>query len=254
VADLIRIIVADDDALVRAGLRMMLGGDAGFEVVAEAADGVEAVAAARRWRPDVVLMDIRMPRMDGLAAIEALRADAAARGAFGPGRMVRADAAARGASGAIPAARTAGSAPAVVVLTTFDTDEHVMRALRLGACGFLLKDTPPRELIDSIRRVAAGESMLSPAVVARLIDRVVRGDDERRRRAERARAALARLTDREREVAAAVGDGRSNAQIGAELHMSVATIKTYVSRILDKLECANRVQVAILVHEARAQA
>jgi RNA polymerase sigma factor (sigma-70 family) len=127
-----------------------------------------------------------------------------------------------------------------------------MRALRLGASGFLLKDTPPRELIDSIRRVAAGESMLSPAVVARLIDRVVRddGDDERRRRAERARTALTRLTDREREIVTAVGQGRSNAEIGAELHMSVATVKTYVSRILDKLGCANRVQVAILVHEA----
>jgi DNA-binding NarL/FixJ family response regulator len=220
VADVIRVLIADDDALVRAGLRMMLGAGPELQVVGEATDGAEAVAAARRLHPDVVLMDIRMPRMDGLAAIEALRA--------------------------------AGAAPAVIVLTTFDTDEHVMRALRLGANGFLLKDTPPGDLIESVRRVAAGDSMLSPAVVGRLIDRLVRDDDgvQRRHRAERARAALARLTDREREVAMAVGQGRSNAEIGAELHMSVATIKTYVSRILDKMECGNRVQVAILVHEA----
>jgi DNA-binding NarL/FixJ family response regulator len=221
VADLIRILVVDDDALVRVGLAMVLGAGGDIEVVGEATDGAEAVEAVRRLRPDVVLMDIRMPGMDGLAATEALRAH--------------------------------GAEPAVIVLTTFDTDEYVLRALRLGANGFLLKDTPPRDILDSVRRVAAGESMLSPAVVARLIEHVVRGDDrdERRRRVERSRAALDSLTDREREVALAVGAGKSNAEISADLYVSVATVKAYVSRILTKLECGNRVQVAILVHEAR---
>ena len=160
-----------------------------------------------------------------------------------------------------------GTAAAVIVLTTFDTDEHVLRALRLGASGFLLKDTPPADILESIRRVAAGEPILSPAVVARLIDRVMAAEaardgaggpgtaggaaGERAHRAERALAALAALTEREREVAVGVGQGRSNADIGAELHMSVATVKTYVSRILAKLDCDNRVQVAILVHESR---
>ena len=219
-ADLIRVLVVDDDPLVRAGLALILGAGPDIDVVGEAADGAAAVDAARRLKPDVVLMDIRMPGVDGLSATERLRA--------------------------------AGPVPAIVVLTTFDTDEYVLRALRLGANGFLLKDTPPADILAAVRRVAAGEQMLSPAVVARLIAHVVRGDggDERQRRADRCRAALATLTDRERDVAVAVGDGKSNADIAAELHMSVATVKTYVSRILAKLDCANRVQVAILVHEA----
>ncbi|MEV1007518.1 response regulator transcription factor [Streptomyces sp. NPDC049881] len=237
-AELIRVVVADDDALVRTGLSLILGADPGIEVVAEAADGVAAVEAARRHKPDVVLMDIRMPRMDGLAATEALRAD--------------------------------GTGPVVVVLTTFNTDEYVLRALRAGAGGFLLKDVPPTEFLRAVRVAASGESMLSPAVTTRLIDHVLRdgggggggsgreqglGDRdgkqaERARRALRAREALAVLSVREREVALAVGGGRSNAEIGAELFMSVGTVKTYVSRILDKLGCDNRVQVAILVHEA----
>jgi DNA-binding NarL/FixJ family response regulator len=154
-------------------------------------------------------MDIRMPRLDGIAATEALR-----------------------------------GGPAVVVLTTFDTDEHVLRALRAGASGFLLKDTAPMAIIESIRRVAAGESTLSPAVLARLIDHVVRDEP-------RPRVSLDVLTSREREVALAVAEGKSNAEISAELHMSVATVKAYVSRLLTKLDCANRVQVAILVHESR---
>jgi RNA polymerase sigma factor (sigma-70 family) len=220
-ADVIRILIVDDDPLVRVGLSMVLGAGPDIEVVAEAADGVEAVETARRLRPDVVLMDIRMSGLDGLAATEELR--------------------------------STSDGPAVIVLTTFDTDEHILRALRAGANGFLLKDTPPREILDSVRRVAAGESMLSPTVIARLIDHVVRGEDrgERLSRVDRAEAALASLTDREREVAVAVGEGKSNAEISAELYMSVATVKAYVSRILAKLECANRVQVAILVHESR---
>ncbi|MGC9670263.1 response regulator [Planosporangium sp. 12N6] len=254
-AGVIRVLVVDDDPLVRVGLSLVLGAGTDIEVVAEAGDGAEAVEATRRLRPDVVLMDIRMPGMDGLAATGALL--------------------------------SAGDGPAVIVLTTFDTDEYIVRALRLGATGFLLKDTPPREILDAVRRVATGESMLSPAVVTRLIRHVARGDGrtgacgdgrtgargdgrtgargdgrtgacgdgrtgaaERAARAERARSVLERLTDREREVALAVGAGRSNAEIGADLYMSVATVKAYVSRILTKLECTNRVQVAIVVHDA----
>jgi DNA-binding NarL/FixJ family response regulator len=193
-ADVIRVLIVDNDPLVRVGLSMVLGAGADIEVVAEAADGMGAVETSRRLRPDVVNMDIRMPGMDGLAATEALL--------------------------------SAGETPAVIVLTTFDTDEHILRALRAGASGFLLKDTPPIEILDAVRRVAAGESMLSPSVIARLIHHVVRGEDrgERRSRADHARAALDRLTDRERGVAAAIGAGVSNIEIGAELFMSTATV------------------------------
>jgi len=216
----IQVLIVDDDPLVRVALSMVLGAGPDIEVVAEAGDGAAGVAAVRRVRPDVVLMDIRMPGLDGLAATDLVMAEP--------------------------------DPPAVVVLTSFDADEHVLRALRSGASGFLLKDTAPAEILAAVRRVAAGESMLSPAVLTRLIETVVRDPAPAPDgRGIRARAALDRLTDREREVAVAVAAGRSNADIGAELFMSVATVKATVSRLLTKLECANRVQIAILVHESR---
>jgi DNA-binding NarL/FixJ family response regulator len=184
--------------------------------VAEASDGAQVAAAVDAYRPDVVLMDIRMPGVDGLAATEALRR--------------RED------------------APQVIVLTTFDADDHVLRALRAGASGFLLKDTPPADIVRAVRLVAAGEAMLSPTVTRRLIGHVAdEGVGDRRRRA---LDQLAQLTDREREVAVAIGQGRSNAEIGRELYMSVATVKAHVSRLLAKLELNNRVQIALLVHDA----
>jgi DNA-binding NarL/FixJ family response regulator len=216
VAGVIRVLIVDDDALVRAGLSMMLAGTDDIRIVAEASDGAEVAAAVGAYAPDVVLMDIRMPRMDGLAATEQLRS--------------RAD------------------APQVIVLTTFDADEHVLRALRAGAAGFLLKDTPPTEIIRAVRLVAAGEAMLSPAVTRRLIEHVA-GDGHSARRA-RAVELLERLTEREREVAIAIGEGKSNAEIAQELYMSVATVKAHVSRLLTKLELNNRVQIALLAHDA----
>lgn len=218
---MISVLVVDDNALVRAGLCAVLSAASDIEVVGEAADGADAVTAVRARHPDVVLMDIRMPGLDGLSATAEVRALA--------------------------------QPPAVIVLTTFDTDDHILRALRAGANGFLLKDMPPRQIQDSVRAVAAGESMLSPAVVGRLIDYVVRVEDqdEQQVRVNAACRAIEGLTDREREVARAVAAGKSNAEISGELFMSVATVKTYVSRLMTKLGCANRVQVAILVHEAR---
>jgi DNA-binding NarL/FixJ family response regulator len=216
VGDVIRVLIVDDDALVRAGLSMMLAGSEDVRVVAEASDGAQVDAAVDAYRPDVVLMDIRMPGVDGLAATEALR---------------RRD-----------------DAPQVIVLTTFDADDHVLRALRAGAAGFLLKDTPPPEIVRAIRLVAAGEAMLSPAVTRRLIAHVA--DDGVASRQARARELLNRLTDREREVAVAIGQGKSNAEIAAELYMSVATVKAHVSRLLQKLDLDNRVQIALLAHDA----
>jgi DNA-binding NarL/FixJ family response regulator len=216
VAGVIRVLIVDDDALVRAGLSMMLAGTDDIRVVAEAGDGAEVVSAVDAYRPDVVLMDIRMPGVDGLAATERLR--------------------------------SRDDAPQVVVLTTFDADDHVLRALRAGAAGFLLKDTPPPEIMRAIRLVAAGEAMLSPAVTRRLIEHVA--DDGIAARRAHARELLDRLTDREREVAVAIGQGKSNADIAAELYMSVATVKAHVSRLLTKLELGNRVQIALLAHDA----
>jgi DNA-binding NarL/FixJ family response regulator len=210
------VLLVDDDPLVRAGLTMMLTGAADVRIVGEAADGAEALARAAAHAPDVVLMDIRMPRMDGLAATEQLR------------RRER--------------------APEVIVLTTYDVDEYVLRALRAGASGFLLKDTPPEEIVRAIRLVAGGEAMLSPTVTRQLLRHFAgSGADARRTRAQES---LGRLTGRERQVALAIGQGRSNAEIGGELLMSVATVKAYVSRLLTKLELNNRVQVALLVNDA----
>ncbi|MDF5753946.1 response regulator transcription factor [Spongiactinospora sp. TRM90649] len=210
------VLIVDDDPLVRAGLAMMLGGAPGLRVLAEAGDGREALTLTDRHSPDVVLMDIRMPVMDGLAATEALRSRA--------------------------------RAPEIIVLTTFDADDHVLRALRAGAAGFLLKDTPPDEIVSSVLRVAQGHPVLSSAVTRRLIARVAESDHDRRRAGARSRMAL--LNSREREVAIAVGQGRSNADIAALLFLSVPTIKTHVSSILAKLDLNNRVQIALLAHDA----
>jgi len=212
----IRVLIVDDDALVRAGLTMLLAGAGDIEIVGEAADGREVEHAVAEHQPDVVLMDIRMPGMDGLAATEILR-----------GR---------------------DRPPEVIVLTTFDADDHVLRALRAGASGFLLKDTPPADIVRAIRAVAAGEPILSPAITRRLIGHVTGSDGGERRR--HACEQLDRLTEREREVAVAIGRGRSNAEISRELYMSVATVKAHVSRLLEKLGYNNRVQIALLAHDA----
>ncbi len=217
----IAVVLVDDDPLVRAGLRMILGGARDIEVVGEAGDGLEALTVIEAAAPQVVLMDIRMPRRDGLEATRLL--------------VER-----QRHSGRLSAAR-------VIVLTTFDTDDQVLEALRIGASGFLLKDTPPERLVAAVRDVAAGQPILSPSVMAQLIAKVTEGDDSRR---DAARAGLARLTEREREVAVAIGRGLSNAEISAELYMSVPTVKAHVSRLLAKLDADNRVQIALTVHDA----
>ncbi len=215
-ARVIRLVLADDDPLVRMGLGMLLAGDPGIEIVAEAADGADAVEAVRAHAPDVVLIDIRMPVMDGLAATERLRALA--------------------------------DPPHVIVLTTFDADEQIVRALRAGASGFLLKDTPPAEIVRAIHVVASGEALLSPAVTRRLIAHITDDETDARRRS--AAGQIAALTDRERDVAVALGRGMTNAEISRELYMSVPTVKVHVSRAMAKLDLNNRVQVALLVHDA----
>ncbi|RLL70859.1 response regulator transcription factor [Streptomyces sp. Z26] len=212
----ISVLLVDDDPLVRAGLRLMLGGVPDIEITGEAADGSEVPHLVDRLAPDVVLMDIRMPDVDGLTATEALRA--------------RPD------------------PPEIVVLTTFDADAHVLRALRAGAAGFLLKDTPPADIVAAVRKVAAGDPALSPAVTRQLIRHVAGSGRDTRR--SRAATALGSLGAREREVALAVGRGGSNAEIARGLHMSLPTVKTHVSRILAKLGLNNRVQIALLVHDA----
>ncbi|MDP2774040.1 MAG: response regulator transcription factor [Nocardioides sp.] len=214
----VRVLIVDDDPLVRSALRLMLGGQQDVEVVGEAADGRAGVDQARRLRPDVVLMDIRMPRLNGLDATRALHADP--------------------------------EPPRVIVLTTFDADDHVVGALAAGADGFLLKDTPPAQILEAIRKVADGEPMLSPSVTRTLINRVRTDSGDDRETAAQQRLAL--LTDRERDVALAVGRGLSNAEIAAALHLSVPTVKAHVSRLFEKLGTTNRVQIAICVHDAGA--
>lgn len=211
-----RLMIVDDDPLVRSGLRLLVGGDPGLEVIAEAGDGREALARYAADPVDLLLMDLRMPVMDGIDATAAFKA--------------------------------APNPPAVIVLTTFDADEYVVRALAVGADGFLLKDTPPAEIITAIGRVLAGEPALSPSVTAALIKQVVDGRDGNREST--AREAVDALTGRERQVAVCLARGASNAEIASELFMSVATVKAHISRIFTKLDAANRVQVAIRIHDA----
>lgn len=216
----VRVLIVDDDALVRSGLRMMLAGTDRVEVVGEAEDGSEVLAAVDAHRPDVVLMDLRMPKVDGLAAMELLRQQP--------------------------------RPPEVLVLTTFDADDHVLSALRAGAGGFLVKDTPPAEIVRAIELVAAGDGMLSPTVARRLIAHVAGDGAVADARRNAARQRLEGLSGREREVALAIGQGKANADIAADLYMSVATVKAHVSRLLAKLGLDNRVQIALLVQDASA--
>jgi len=215
----IRVLIVDDDALVRSGLTTMLSGAPQIEVVGEASDGHGVLPAVDLHHPDVVLMDIRMPRLDGIAATRLLCAQP--------------------------------HPPAVLVLTTFDADELVLRALQAGAAGFLLKDSPPADIVRAIDSVNVGDGTLSPRITRRLIN-LVAGDPDAATRREQARQRLAALTPREREVAAAVADGSSNAEIATRLYMSLATVKAHVSRLLVKLDAANRVQIALLVQDAAA--
>jgi DNA-binding NarL/FixJ family response regulator len=212
----VRVLLIDDDALVRAGLRLILSAADDVEVVGEAADGINAVAAVREHGPDVVLMDIRMPHMDGITATAALR------------HLPR--------------------PPQVIVLTTFQADAQVLSALRAGASGFLVKDTPPEEIINAVRVVASGDAIISPSVTRTLLSHF--GDVESSDRHRAAAQRLATLTEREREVATAIGTGASNAEVAASLYMSEATVKAHVSRLLTKLGASNRVQIALAVHDA----
>jgi DNA-binding NarL/FixJ family response regulator len=212
--DIVKVVVVDDEPMVCAHLRTILGSDPGIEVVDEAYDGAAGVDAVVRSRPDVVLMDLRMPGVDGITAIE---------------RISKLD-----------------SPPVVVVLTTFDADQYVLRALRAGAAGFLVKSTSPQDLIGLVRVAAQGHTVLSPAAARRLI--VASSDSQSAR--ERARELVSRLTEREAEVLGCLGEGLSNAQIASRLYLSEATVKGYVSRMLDKLGCANRTQAGLLAHDA----
>lgn len=215
---MIRVLLADDEATVRAGVRAILTTDAGIEVVAEADDGREAVEQVRRHYPDVALLDIRMPLLDGLSAgAEILR--------VAPGT-------------------------AVVMLTTFSEDEYISRALSDGASGFLLKSGDPRELLAGVRAVADGAAYLSPRVAHRVITEIGRDATGRMSRTAVARERTGRLTAREREVLTLLGAGHSNAEIGRRLYLVEGTVKAYVSAILDRLDVRNRVQAAVIAHEA----
>jgi DNA-binding NarL/FixJ family response regulator len=206
----IRVLVADDQSMVRAGFRMLLAGEPDIDVVAEASNGLEAVDKARRFEPTVVLMDIRMPELDGLAATR---------------RILAEDAAAR-----------------VLILTTFDLDEYVYEALRAGASGFVLKDDPPEQLLAAIRTVAGGEALLSPAITKRVIEQFTRLPHEERPRA------LDDLSERELDVFRLIARGLSNAEIGGELFISETTVKTHVTHILQKLGLRDRVQAVVLAY------
>ncbi len=212
----IRVLLVDDDLLVRSALSLMLGGQSDIEVVGEAPNGEAGLALVSQTEPDVVLMDIRMPVMDGLEATRVLH--------------------------------SRPSPPAVVVLTTFDADDHVLRAVASGADGFLLKDTPPGDIVGAIRTVAAGDAMLSPSATRSLVSRLrsTTPDDRTTSAADR----LTVLTERELEVAVCVGRGLSNSEIASELYLSIPTVKSHVSRLLTKLDSTNRVQVAMVVHDA----
>jgi DNA-binding NarL/FixJ family response regulator len=209
----VRVLLADDQQLVRAGFRLILAAEPDIAVVAEASDGIEAVNAARRVRPDVILMDIRMPRLDGIAATSELTAD-----------------------------KTLTTR--VVVLTTFDVDSYVYDALRAGASGFLLKSAAPEELVRAIRVVASGEALLDPAVTRRVIEAF-----SRTRAAPHPSPEFATLTDREREVFTLLARGLSNAELAAQLFVSEATVKTHVARLLTKLGLRDRVQAVVYAHE-----
>jgi DNA-binding NarL/FixJ family response regulator len=208
------VLVVDDDALVRAGLTMMLDGADGIAVVGEASDGDEVSRAVDACAPDVVLMDLRMPRVDGIVATGWVRARP--------------------------------RPPEVIVLTTFDADENVLAALRAGASGFLLKDAPPFEIAQAVHRVAAGDPILSPRITRRLMDRAVTEGGTRNE----AREALDKLSARERDVALAIARGNTNGEIADELAMSVATVKAHITHILAKLALSNRTQIALLAHDA----
>ena len=211
----ISVLLVDDQELMRMGLTMVLGAHEDIDVVGEAADGASAVAAASRLSPDVVLMDVRMPGLDGVSATE---------------RITAAD----------PSVK-------VLVMTTFDLDEHLLGALRAGASGFLLKDTPPEDLVSAVRSVAAGDAVVSPKVTKRLLSRLVTDD---RPAPPTDSAALESLTAREREVLELIASGRSNAEIAAVLVLSEATVKTHVGRVLMKLGLRDRVQAVVLAYES----
>ncbi|WP_327415071.1 response regulator transcription factor [Streptomyces sp. NBC_01233] len=215
-AEVIRVVIADDEPLIRAGIRMILTSAPDIEVVAEAANGREAVELARSHAPDVMLLDIQMPVMDGLTALGELRR-------------------------AVPQVRA-------LILTTFGEKENVLRALGQGGAGFLLKDSAPGELIGAVRAAASGDAYLSPGATRHVVDQLASG--KAAVRGEEARRQVAALSERERGVLALLGEGLSNADAGRRLHMSEATVKTYVSRILAKLGCENRVQAALLARDA----
>ncbi|HEY6738801.1 MAG TPA: response regulator transcription factor [Actinopolymorphaceae bacterium] len=214
----IRVLLVDDEPMVCAHLRTILGSAEDLDVIDAVHDGAAAVEAVVRHRPHVVLMDLRMPGVDGLTATERIRA--------------------------LP------HPPAVVVLTTFDADEYVLRALRSGAAGFLVKTTPPEDLFGLVRVAADGHTVLSPEAARRLVAASSERDAEDRRRRERVQRLVAELTERETEVLSCLGEGLSNAEIGRRLFLSETTVKGYVSRMMVKLGCANRTQVGLLAYEA----